>query len=352
MLSDMSCRATFLWIGPCALLFGVSACAEEKKSPRTRSESREAAATQAAPLTSAEEERNLLQAHLRAQAEQSVPPRPAEPELVGLLEAGAGADPGAQNAPWGDPALHASADPLMADSGLGGLGLGLGQGRRSKPPSVRMGATSVSGRLPPEVIQRIVRQNFGRFRLCYENGLRSNPNLAGRVTISFVIGRSGEVGAVTSHADLPDTGVVGCVTRAFYGLSFPAPETGVVKVSYPIVFAPGDATPRATINGKTPASVTFDDIKAALERHGCSGITLLPDPKGSRKSVMLTARLDGMLVSVVFATTKDAIPPAEIVSLESRTAFHRDGDFVLSIGIEADTDNAKARQLLKKVISS
>ena len=41
------------------------------------------------------------------------------------------------------------------------------------------GATQVNGRLPPEVIQRIVRQNFGRFRLCYENGLRNNPNLAG-----------------------------------------------------------------------------------------------------------------------------------------------------------------------------
>ena len=53
------------------------------------------------------------------------------------------------------------------------------------------GATQVNGRLPPEVIQRIVRQNFGRFRLCYENGLRNNPNLQGRVTVKFVIDRSG-----------------------------------------------------------------------------------------------------------------------------------------------------------------
>ena len=30
--------------------------------------------------------------------------------------------------------------------------------------------------MTPEVIQRIVRQNYGRFRLCYENGLRNNPD--------------------------------------------------------------------------------------------------------------------------------------------------------------------------------
>mgnify|MGYP006314362019 FL=1 len=51
----------------------------------------------------------------------------------------------------------------------------------------------MNGRLPPEVIQRIVRQNFGRFRLCYENGLRNNPTLSGRVSVKFVIDRSGAV---------------------------------------------------------------------------------------------------------------------------------------------------------------
>ena len=51
------------------------------------------------------------------------------------------------------------------------------------PRQLRQGATQVNGRLPPEVIQRIVRQNFGRFRLCYENGLRNNPNLQGRVSV-------------------------------------------------------------------------------------------------------------------------------------------------------------------------
>lgn len=133
-----------------------------------------------------------------------------------------------------------------------GQGFGSGYGRlsgshRTSPPSVRMGATTVSGRLPPEVIQRIVRQNFGRFRLCYENGLRVNPNLEGRVSIRFVIGRNGAVSAVSNAgSDLPDSNVRSCVARAFYGLSFPQPEGGVVTVTYPIRFSPGGGSGTAT----------------------------------------------------------------------------------------------------------
>jgi Ca-activated chloride channel family protein len=123
-------------------------------------------------------------------------------------------------------------------------GFGSGTGRlsgqhKSSSPSVRMGGTSVSGRLPPEVIQRIVRQNFGRFRLCYENGLRNNPNLSGRVSVRFLINESGSVSSVANGgSDLPDSGVIACVVRSFSGLSFPQPDAGSVTVTFPIVFAP------------------------------------------------------------------------------------------------------------------
>jgi len=81
----------------------------------------------------------------------------------------------------------------------------------------------LTGHLPPDVIQRIVRQNFGRFRQCYEIGLRDNPNLEGRVVARFVIGRDGAVSNVSSGGDLPDAQVRSCVASAFYGLSFPRP---------------------------------------------------------------------------------------------------------------------------------
>jgi hypothetical protein len=152
----------------------------------------------------------------------------------------------------------------MGISGDGfGFGCGCGRGRiggshQTRAPSIRCGpppgdeaargghsgcATQVTGRLPPEAIQRIVRQSFGRFRLCYEDALRGNPSLEGRVSVKFVIDRQGNVSmAADAGSDLADESVVSCVVRGFSALSFPEPEGGIVTVVYPLVLSPG-ATP-------------------------------------------------------------------------------------------------------------
>lgn len=120
-------------------------------------------------------------------------------------------------------------------------GVGLG-GHTPKGPQVRPeGKVDVNGRLPPEVIQRIVRQNNGRFRLCYEAGLRNNPALTGRVVTKFTIGRDGGVGtSQDAGSDLADQNVVSCIVRSFAALSFPEPQGGVATVIYPISLTPGE----------------------------------------------------------------------------------------------------------------
>jgi hypothetical protein len=127
--------------------------------------------------------------------------------------------------------------------GTGGIGRGVGkltEGHKVGSPKIREVGITVGGRLPPEVIQRIVRQNFGRFRACYESGLRSNPSLQGRVGVKFVIDRTGAISLVADGgSDLPDRSVVQCVVRSFASLSFPQPEGGMVTVVYPIMFTPG-----------------------------------------------------------------------------------------------------------------
>jgi hypothetical protein len=125
-------------------------------------------------------------------------------------------------------------------TGIGvGRGSKLGAGRVPHFKGPRYGAPETNGRLAAEVIQRIVRLNDGRYRSCYENGLRDNPSLQGRVTVKFMIDRSGAVAvAAEGGSDIPDERVRRCVVSAFYSLSFPQPENGTVTVVYPIVFSP------------------------------------------------------------------------------------------------------------------
>ncbi|MFO0590632.1 MAG: AgmX/PglI C-terminal domain-containing protein [Polyangiaceae bacterium] len=130
-----------------------------------------------------------------------------------------------------------------------GFGTGFGHGRHKvREPSWRSWGccVGVSGRLPPEIIRRVIRSNFGRFRACYEDGLKRNPSLEGRVTTNFVIGRDGAVSNVSDGgSDIGDKAVAACVIRAFYSLSFPQPEDGIVTVVYPITFSPVvDSTPK------------------------------------------------------------------------------------------------------------
>ncbi|MFO0761704.1 MAG: AgmX/PglI C-terminal domain-containing protein [Byssovorax sp.] len=165
--------------------------------------------------------------------------------------------------------------------GGGGLGFGSGHGRigpiadgagqaaqvRGPSPRIAMGSANVSGRLPPEVIQRIVRTQAGRLRRCYENGLRRDPSLAGRVTVRFLILANGEVGsAADGGSSLSDAGVVSCVVRGFQGLSFPAPESGSVTVTYPIVFAPEGGPPPARVEALRPTM--FAEGPSAVHQAG------------------------------------------------------------------------------------
>ncbi|HEY2510061.1 MAG TPA: M56 family metallopeptidase [Polyangiaceae bacterium] len=106
--------------------------------------------------------------------------------------------------------------------------------------SLRMGMMEAHGRLEPEVIQRIIRQNFGRFRRCYDAARLATPGLEGRVAVNFTIDASGNVSsAEAGESDMSDPQMVACVVRGFSNLSFPAPTGGEVLVTFPILFHPG-----------------------------------------------------------------------------------------------------------------
>lgn len=164
---------------------------------------------------------------------------------AGFVE-GAAAGVNAEGARAGDGGavvIEAGGDARSCPGG--GLCLGV-EGAKGKggvkhvggPKIVALPGAMHGGALEPAAVRRVVRRDFGKFRMCYENRLKADPRLAGRVTVRFVIGGDGTVLRVANGgSDLPDPQVVACVVRTFGGMSFPRPEGGDVTVVFPVLFS-------------------------------------------------------------------------------------------------------------------
>jgi hypothetical protein len=121
-------------------------------------------------------------------------------------------------------------------------GLNIGStlnGGKHDPTGVKMPymESDVTGGYPKEIVQRIVRANFPRFRQCYEQALKVDPELKGTVSTKFIIDQTGAVETASyAGGTLPDAKVQTCVVSTFYTMGFPAPENGKALVTYPIAF--------------------------------------------------------------------------------------------------------------------
>lgn len=97
--------------------------------------------------------------------------------------------------------------------------------------------TWVEGGLDPNEIAAVIQRHESEIRACYEKGLRSQPNLKGRLSMKFLIGARGQVTTASiSNSSLNHSGVETCIQARLRSWPFPQPEGGVtVKVSYPFV---------------------------------------------------------------------------------------------------------------------
>lgn len=95
----------------------------------------------------------------------------------------------------------------------------------------------VEGGLDRNQIAAVIARHQGEIRYCYEQGLQSQPSLAGRVSIRFFIGGNGVVTtANVNNTSLRSAQVENCITGRLKGWKFPEPKGGVtVKVTYPFV---------------------------------------------------------------------------------------------------------------------
>ncbi len=102
---------------------------------------------------------------------------------------------------------------------------------------VRANQMKVVGGLDRPIIQRIVRAHINELRYCYQRALQHKPNLAGRMTVEFVINLRGNVpvarvGASTLGA--PD--VEQCVAAAVRRWIFPWKGDATVEITLPLEF--------------------------------------------------------------------------------------------------------------------
>lgn len=104
--------------------------------------------------------------------------------------------------------------------------------------SVAPGTPAVEGQLDRSIIERVIRQHRREIRACYEAELQRDPDLEGRIVVSFVIDPSGGVArASIGSSTMNNGGVESCITTRVRRWRFPEPRGGgIVRVNYPFSF--------------------------------------------------------------------------------------------------------------------
>ncbi|RLB56768.1 MAG: hypothetical protein DRI34_08660 [Deltaproteobacteria bacterium] len=149
------------------------------------------------------------------------------------------------------PATRGSS-PGGGDLGIGGIrgnrslagavrwpGTGIDIGRRGRHNvSINRLQTRVVGGLDKKLVGRTIARYWSRFKYCYEKELGRDPNLYGKIVVSFVINGNGRVGeASVLSSSMTSTSMEQCLLRAIRQIHFPAPRGGgEVIVTYPFLF--------------------------------------------------------------------------------------------------------------------
>lgn len=97
-----------------------------------------------------------------------------------------------------------------------------------------------SGEFDSNLVVSTIKTRLRAIQMCYEQQLRRNPTLAGKVTIEFTIQPRGNVTDVHVKDNTTGDPAVGtCVANTVSLFRFnPGPQGGSVTYSYPFVFAP------------------------------------------------------------------------------------------------------------------
>jgi hypothetical protein len=99
---------------------------------------------------------------------------------------------------------------------------------------------AVDGRVDKKGVAATIRRRQDAFQSCYENALKANSKLQGKLVVEFTIGDGGKVTDARVVRDgLGSAEVAGCVLATLKRIRFPSPADGEVTISNSFVFQPG-----------------------------------------------------------------------------------------------------------------
>jgi len=99
-------------------------------------------------------------------------------------------------------------------------------------------ASGGTGMLSSQDVATAVNKRIGAIKGCYEQALKRDPSLQGKVTIRFTISGAGKVTSARATQNELTPAVGACMEKAFMSFRFPPPEGGTVTFEYPFMFTP------------------------------------------------------------------------------------------------------------------
>ncbi|NPD26685.1 AgmX/PglI C-terminal domain-containing protein, partial [Corallococcus exiguus] len=157
----------------------------------------------------------------------------------GALTAGSGGGNGIAN-PQGDTGGKMAGIGATQTSGAGTVNTG--QKQVVKVPQVVDSVPEVdSSEVKPKDLARFIQSRKASIQRCYENGLKRDPSLKGRVMVRFDLTPQGRASNVeVEESTLRSDEVINCIKTTMRAWTFPFKPSDDVPVSYPFIFSPGE----------------------------------------------------------------------------------------------------------------
>jgi len=126
---------------------------------------------------------------------------------------------------------------IASVSTAGGGQVGLAAKTEAKVTQVKTEEPDVSGSLDGNAVAQVVQRRMRSVQDCYEQELKRDPKLSGKIEIEFTIGSEGQVtDATVANNRMESNAVASCIVGRIRRWRFPKPEGGTVTVTFPFIF--------------------------------------------------------------------------------------------------------------------